>query len=298
VQENESVEIPLLDAGTLESITERVREGVAHQETVSAIALIFLLRRYGATRRDDLRAALEPALDWVASELPRFECSDDRAAWLTVFAEAAAMSDSAALRDAAVGLVSRARTEWRTATTVDDSMQSIAASLAAVNLCDPRELVPYAIDELERIVGAAYQPGEGMAHAIGAPVFASGGLDDQMRAAGALLTAYLLTDRLPYSMLAEELVQTARRTRWDPHKGGFAASYASNCEAALVLCRLAVLHRDAEYRAAAVVATDADYAGDAERTLSAQTATVFAKSDAGLDAARFGLALHELLLLR
>jgi hypothetical protein len=285
-----------LNASTVEWITGRVLEGIARQETetVSPAALIFLLRRYGATSRDDLREALEPALDWATSELPRLACADDRAGWLSVFTEAAAISDSAVLREAAAGLVSRVRGEWRTATAVDDSMQSIAASLSAVNLCDPRELVPYAIDELERIIAAAYQPGVGMAHTIGAPAFARGGLDDQMRSAGALLTAHTLTDRLPYSMLAEELVQCARRTRWDPQRGGFLAPYASNCEAALVLCRLAALHRDAEYRAAAVVAPDADYEGDAGRTLAAQAPAL---GERGLDAALFGLALDEWLRL-
>ena len=157
--------------------------------------------------------------------------------------------------------------------------------------------MPEAIDELERIVGGAYQPGEGMAHAIGAPVFARGDLSDQVRTAGALLTAYAVTDRLPYSMLAEELVQGARRTWWDAEHGGFLPTkpFAPNCEAALVLCRLSALHGDAGYREAAVVAADADYAGDAGRTLAALAATL---EDPGVDVALFGLALHELLLLR
>ena len=61
------------------------------------------------------------------------------------------------------------------------------------------------------------------------------------------------------------------------------------------MCRLAALHRDATYRGAAVVAPEADYAMDAMRILAAQTAAL---TDGGLDAALFGLALHELLSLR
>lgn len=286
-----------LDASLIEWITGRVLEGVARPDAANPPALTFLLRRYGATRRDDLRDALELTLDWATSELPRLERAGDRAGWLIVFAEAAAMSDSPALRDAAAVLVLRLRGEWRAATRVDDSMRSIAACLAAANLCDSRQLVPDAIDELERIVGVAYQPGEGMADAIGAPVFARGDLGGQVCAAGALLTAHALTGRLPYAMLAEELMHGARRTWWDAEKGGFlpTAPFAPNCEAALVLCRLTALHRDAEYRDAAVVAVDADYAADAERTLLAQVSTL---ADRGKDTALFGLALDELLRLR
>jgi len=286
-----------LDASLIDWITGRVLEGLACPDAGRPAALTFLLRRYAATRRDDLRDALELTLDWATSELPRLERSDDRAGWLTVFAEAAALSGSGALRDAAAGLVARLRGEWRAATRVDDSMRSIAACLAAVDVCDSRQLVPDAIDELERIVGVAYQPGEGMAQAIGAPAFARGDLGGQVCAAGALLAAHALTGRLPYAMLAEELMQGARRTWWDAGKGGFlpAASFAPNCEAALVLCRLTALHRDAEYRDAAVVVVDADYVADAERTLLAQVSTL---SERGLDAALFGLALDELLRLR
>ena len=98
-----------LNASLIEWITGRVIEGMARQESVNPPALIFLLRRYGATSRDDLREALEPALDWAASELPRLACDAGRVGWLTVFVEAAAVSDSAVFREAAAGLLSRVR---------------------------------------------------------------------------------------------------------------------------------------------------------------------------------------------
>ena len=286
-----------LDASGIEWITGRVLEAVVRHQTLEPAALTFLLRRYGATHRDDLRDALDPALDRAAAGVPRLEASEDRAGWLVVFGEAAAMSDAASLRKAAADLISHLRREWPTSTLVDGSMRSIAACLAAAGACNPRELIPDAIDELERIVGAAYRPGEGMAHEIGRPLFARGDLGDQVGAAGGLLSAYLVTGRLPYSMLAEELMRCARRTWWDVERGGFLPPkpFAQNGEAALVLCRLAALHRDATYRGAAVVAPEADYAMDAMRILAAQTAAL---TDGGLDAALFGLALHELLSLR
>ncbi len=105
-------------------------------------------------------------------------------------------------------------------------------------------------------------------------------------------------------MLAEELMQSARRQWWDDttdttgasrafaHAPG--SSVADQCEAARVFCRLAVLHRDEDYRQAAILA-DADYTSDAERTLAALPHAVDALGDtAGL----YGLALTELFALR
>ena len=95
-------------------------------------------------------------------------------------------------------------------------------------------------------------------------------------------------------MLAEELVQHARGrarvmigddadvTGWD---------FGVRCEMARVLCRLAALHDDADYRAAAVTAPGADYRGDAARVLEAESARALAK---GADGAIYALALLEL----
>jgi hypothetical protein len=67
------------------------------------------------------------------------------------------------------------------------------------------------------------------------------------------------------------------------------------CAAASVLCRLAGLHRDSDYRAAAVVAHDADYRADAERLLSRHETGAF---DDRRNAAAFGLALAQWLELQ
>jgi hypothetical protein len=67
------------------------------------------------------------------------------------------------------------------------------------------------------------------------------------------------------------------------------------CELALVFCRLALLHRDDEYRRTAVLPVDEDYAGDARRTLTALAPSV---REWGIEAAPFGLALAEWLRVR
>ena len=86
-------------------------------------------------------------------------------------------------------------------------MRAVEACLLSVNVPEARELAAEAIDALERVVAGAYRPGEGMSHQIGASPFVRGGLTDQVRSASTLLTAYMLTARLPYAMLADELMQ-------------------------------------------------------------------------------------------
>jgi hypothetical protein len=120
------------------------------------------------------------------------------------------------------------------------------------------------------------------------------------------LTAFAATGRLPYSMLAEELIQHARRTWWDEARGGFGdpsvpgpdgaiERFTINCSAVRVLCRLAALLQDDEYRKAAVVATDADYGADAQRTLDALETSYRLR---GVEAAPYAVALGEWLSLR
>jgi hypothetical protein len=69
-------------------------------------------------------------------------------------------------------------------------------------------------------------------------------------------------------MLAEELIQNARSQAWDEETGAFRADFDVNGIAVQVLCRLALLHRDPDYMASAVVAEDATYGRDAGRTLN------------------------------
>ena len=213
----------------------------------------------------------------------------DAEGWLILFSEAAAASDDARLREAAARLRPVARSGWANPA-VDVAMRSIEASLLSVDVAVDRSLAADAIDALERIVSGAYRPGEGVAHSVGAPTFVRGSLADHVRSASALLTAYMLAERLPYAMLADELMQSVLRT---PHPAD--VSFALECDAARVFCRLAVLHRDEEYRRTAVLSVDTDYAESARRTLVALAPSVH---QLGVGAAPFGLALAEWLDLQ
>jgi uncharacterized protein YyaL (SSP411 family) len=152
-----------------------------------------------------------------------------------------------------------------------------------------------AIDELERIVGRSYEPGDGLA---------GRGLLEHSAASSALLTAFAVAGRLPYAMLADELIQFARRSWWNQGLGGFdekaergtrtGEQFVANCEMARILCRMALLHADSSYRDIAVLAPRADYAEDARRTLARFAPSVNSSSDSAL----YALALDEYLKLQ
>ena len=118
------------------------------------------------------------------------------------------------------------------------------------------QTLPGAVDALEALVRRSYEPGEGLMDAD---------CDEHMQLGSALLAAFDLCGRLPYAMLAEELVQHARRLWWRDVNGAFDAGFGVNCTALHVLCGLAGLHSDADYRRAAVVAPAASYVDDARR---------------------------------
>jgi uncharacterized protein YyaL (SSP411 family) len=208
------------------------------------------------------------------------------------------MSADERVREAISDLVPALRREWTGCRIVGELATAIDACLNVIGVFDPRDLAPKAIDELEHMISAAYRPGDGLAHDLDMPEQARGQLADQLRTASALLSAYVLTWRLPYGMLAEELVQFARRTLWDEERAAFrttsteaAEAFTLNCEAVRVLCRLAALHHDDDYRHVAVVAVGADYRTDAERILTAQASSAHARDLT--DAAAYGLALAE-----
>jgi hypothetical protein len=282
----------------LQQIADRVVDALASDRSVSADALTFLLRRYRATDAASLRGALEPALARGLELRKAATTCRERAAWLGVFTEAATLSGDGRLRDAIADLVPALRREWGASRIVGDLATAIDACLNVIAVFDPRDLASKAIDELEHMIAAAYRPGDGLAHDLDVPELARGQLADQLRTASALLSAYVLTWRLPYGMLAEELVQFARRTLWDDQQAAFRATsaeaadaFALNCEAVRVLCRLAALHHDDDYRHVAVVAVGADYRADAERILAAQASSAHSRDLAG--AAAYGLALAE-----
>lgn len=292
------------DAGMIEWLTERVLEALARDEPLRPVALTLLLRRYRETDRPDLGetigAALARALDERAA--PSSRSGEPEAEWLMLFVEASALSDDERLRDACTQLVADLRARWSALEAIEPLTFSIGACLLATSVVNDRGLVSDAIDELERAIGAAYRPGDGLAQSVAQPRGARGRLGDHVRTSAALLTAYELTARLPYAMLADELMQFARRRLWDDRQGGFfgeahgrdpderAKPFALNCEAARVLCRLAALHASAEYRAAAVLAPETRYREDAACALEA---VGDAARQLGAGGAIYGVALDE-----
>jgi hypothetical protein len=267
----------------LDAITTRVLEALGREDSVDAVdatTLTFLLRQYLSTDRQDLREALGSALASALEHAASEPTAAGRAAWLTLFADVTAIAEDERIVAVIGTLVASLRAEWPAASGVADGSASVEAVLVASSLFNPQELVPPAIDQLEHVIGGAYQPGAGV----------RGGLINQVRAASALLTAFEITGRLPYSMLAEELMQTAGRTAPDESD---ADTMVVHCEAARVLCRLATLHDDAGYRDSAVVASNADYRGDAARILAAQSTRALSATPA--HAAAYGLALLDLL---
>jgi len=287
-----------VDEAAIDWLTDAVLQTLAREEPVAPAALTLLLRRFAARGGDEVGDALGPALARALEAPASAREWGRRHERLALVAEAEALSQDERLRPAAAALVASLRSEWPHRGTVDAAMRSLGACLGAAHLVDALELVPAAIDELERVVGVAYRPGAGLAHMLGEPAEPRGHLSDHISAAWALLGAYATTGRLPYSMLAEELVQFARRCWWDDEHGGFrdgsdpSDSFALNCEAVRVLCRLAALHDDPDYRGAAVIASHGDYHRDAERTLASLTP---AYREHGAAGAAYGLALGEWL---
>jgi uncharacterized protein YyaL (SSP411 family) len=270
----------------LEDVTARAAEAVAGDEPVDAAVATFLLRQYLGTSSTGLRDALGLALAHALAAAGSDATILGRAAWLTLLVEATAVSDDERIRPAVEELVASLREAWPAHTQIDDLSASVEACLRAAEIVDPRELVQDAIDHLERVIGGSYRPGDGLVRQREG-IRRRCSIADHVRGASALLTAFELTGRLPYSMLAEELIAIAGR---EPAPD---ADLVIQCETARVLCRLALLHDDPEYRGAAVVATGADYRAHASRILSAQSA--HARAGTLSAAAAYGLALRELL---
>ena len=159
--------------------------------------------------------------------------------------------------------------------------------------CVGTDLLGAAIDELERVVCLTYRPGERLPRLLRNPDADDGGVGEHVAAATALLTAHDMTARLPYSMLAEELMQAVRRS------GGEGAHYdltggpeGPHYELARVMCRLARLHDDEDYRRTAVIARSSDYRAEAKAVLEEIPPPDGGRSE---DAAMFGLATDELV---
>ena len=270
----------------LEEAAARAAEAAAGEDAVDAAVPALLLRRYlaagGETLQDTLGLALARALALAGSD----PAVVGRAAWLTLLVEATAVADDQRILPAAVALIAGLQAAWPALTRIDELAASVEACLRAAEIVDPGGLVQDAIDHLERVIGGSYRPGDGLVRERDG-IRVRCGIDDHVRSASALLTAFELTGRLPYAMLAEELIAIARR---EPEASG---ELVIRCELARVLCRLAALHDDPGYRGAAVIATGADYRAEASRVLSAESARARAGTPSA--AAAYGLALLDLL---
>lgn len=228
-------------------------------------------------------AAIEPVLRFV---LAGADQPPTPAAVTFVLRTYIATGDQAA-RDAAerglaCGVAAAEGSDPRTRVLWLRTLAEAASCTPDANLTSTIErTLPSAIDALESSIRQSYEPGDGL---VGASV------SGQVRYASALLAGYDLTARLPYAMLADELMATIRRREWDEAHGWYGTDVSANCVAAAVSCRLAALHADADYRARAIVAPGATYQNDAQRLL--ESVSDGWQHDPAR-AAEYGLALLE-----
>lgn len=167
---------------------------------------------------------------------------------------------------------------WRSAEAAEPARQftdgnaaAASAMLHAAAVFDDADLGRRAIEALERVLLASYRPGQGVAHS-GAGV--RGLLADQVGMASACLDAWEATGNVVYRMMAEELMHYAARTMWsggtgvfrdrtaeldeaDPVASAAIEPFVLNCEAAIVLDRIARAIGDEGFRGLAqqVIAT-------------------------------------------
>jgi uncharacterized protein YyaL (SSP411 family) len=267
------------------------------------------------------------ARDWSRPQTEKL--LDDNAALLRVYLAAWQATGHRSYRDRAIDVIRYIHTTWadvqrggfaasqaadpeyyalpsaearraRTPPAVDatlyaDANGAIAAAYlrAAVQLDDP-SLAEFASQTIERVILAAYRPGDGLAHVVEAPRGPAGFLSDQIRIAEALVDAHEASGRTPFLEMAEELMRYCLRRLWDDTGGGFydrcrtgepqigllnepLKPFALNCLAAQILSRLSR------------VAGHADLEAAARRTLDALAPSF---RDLGLHAAPYALALR------
>ena len=282
----------------VDALVDVVVGRLSRGEAVEPADLQFLVRAYAVTGRPEAAEVLGPALGEALGSCAADAERGRRAEWIELLAEAVSCSEDERLAASAVALAGDLSRQWPSRGRLGQLMRQVDACLIALQCAGAGggtpDWLPHAVEELERLIGAAYEPGEGV----------HGDFDDHVRSAAALLSAFAVTGRLPYSMLAEELMQCARRRWWDSGRGTFVFTPAlpdgpsspitTSCAAARTLVRLASLHRDADYLEAAVVASDCDYAADAGRILDA----LGQSPEAGeTQAGAYGLAILDYLML-
>jgi hypothetical protein len=251
--------------------------------------LSFLLRRLRSTAREDIRDAMGWALAEGFARARVAAGLDEQAAWIDVLVTAAPVCDDARIRETSDALVNLQRRHWVPTDGLLAKARSISACLHAVPLMPEAGagIARDAVDELERVVDRAYDPGHGLTPAD---------LHDQLAFGLTLIDAFHVTGRLPYAMLAEELLQVGRRTGWNQAAGTFGElvddrSFLVNCDAACLLSAVARLHGAADYQEAAVVAPGCDYRDEAACVMGALTEAC--ENQPLALAARFGVVLIE-----
>lgn len=285
-----------MDSDLLERVTGRIRDRLASGEALPPSAVRFLVHRFARTGAEDLRAGLGVALADVVSgeadgaggagvaEPPLATDAETAAARALLLAESFEVADDPALADALDRAVRRCRAAWPLRGSTAAAGRNLEACLTAGAARASTEVVAAAVDELERVVGVVYEPGDGVAQVVTTRTRTAGDLDTHASMALALLRAFDVTGRVAYAMLADEL---ARAMPAFP-----AEASTASFDAARVAARLAVLQRDDAYRAAAVTREDSVHARDADARLRGFEPPPDAP--AALSAA-YGFALEERL---
>jgi len=270
-----------VDGAVVDRIADRIARTLQAGEAVPSSALRLLVRRFVATGRDEWRPGLQCGLSaatWPDGPGPAAP------GWLHALADALVIADDDGLREAVRAQAHACRAAWPARGALRDAAWSVDACLAAAAALSDGLLLADAVDELERIVGLAYEPGEGVAQSLRTAIREPGDLATHVAAALALLRAFDVSGRLAYPMLAEELMQA-----WLPVDTG---EVGPALEAARVLFQLAHLQEDADYRDATVTRTGAGYDRHGERILHAVSSAP--EAPLGL-AAAYGLAMEEWL---
>jgi uncharacterized protein YyaL (SSP411 family) len=146
----------------------------------------------------------------------------------------------------------------------DVNAMAASATLRAAAAFQDDALGKRSLDVLERVLLVSYKPGQGVAHSRRG---ARGLLTDQVATSIACLDAWESTGNIVYRMMSEELAHYALRTMWDGECGGLfdrdpdaqpvdplprsGKPFVLNCEAAVMLRRLAEATNDAMFAARA-----------------------------------------------
>ncbi|MEX2663576.1 MAG: hypothetical protein WD227_16715, partial [Vicinamibacterales bacterium] len=154
----------------------------------------------------------------------------------------------------------------------DSNAVTASAMLHAARIFDDEALGTRALDALERVLLSSYRPGQGVAHSAAG---VRGLLTDHVTMAAANLDAWESTGNIVYRMMAEELMHVAIRTMGDEAAGGFfdraivdedgdcgllsvrVKPFVLNCDAAVVLRRLAEAADDPDFARQAAAALEA-----------------------------------------